>query len=166
MNGQIRKNIYPGLLVDIVLKADQPTGKLTRGVVANLLTSSPIHPRGVKVRLTSGQVGRVQHVVHSDSDHTKLIKPPETMIVLSMTSTFSNLFEILKTTDPTQKYSRFYKKLDIHFTPDIVDDIYDFQHDKNQEDISKTTTVIEYFQEKGFDKESISKFLSVKFLPK
>lgn len=63
MDGQNRNNIRPGLLVDIVLKEDQPTGKLTRGTVAQLLTSKKIHPRGIKVRLTSGQVGRVQRIV-------------------------------------------------------------------------------------------------------
>lgn len=61
--GTLRNNIHPGLLVDIVLKQDQPTGKLTRGVVQDILTSSSEHHRGIKVRLTSGQVGRVQHVV-------------------------------------------------------------------------------------------------------
>ncbi len=63
MNGQNRKDIRPGLTVDIVLKADQPTGKLTRGIVQDILTSSREHHRGIKVRLTSGQVGRVQHIV-------------------------------------------------------------------------------------------------------
>ena len=56
----LRSQIRPGLTVDIVQKQDQPTGKLTRGVVAALLTRSPSHPHGIKVRLTSGQVGRVQ----------------------------------------------------------------------------------------------------------
>jgi len=46
--------------VDIVLKADQPTGKLTRGIVKRILTNSPTHPRGIKVMLEDGQVGRVQ----------------------------------------------------------------------------------------------------------
>lgn len=63
MNGQIRANIRAGLEVDIVLKQDQPTGKLTRGIVKDLLTNSPKHPHGIKVRLTSGQVGRVQTVI-------------------------------------------------------------------------------------------------------
>lgn len=63
MNGQNREDIYPGLTVDVVLKKDQPTGKLTRGVVQDILTSSSLHPRGIKVRLTSGQVGRVQIVI-------------------------------------------------------------------------------------------------------
>ncbi|MBY0118509.1 YwbE family protein [Paenibacillus sp. FSL H8-0317] len=63
MNGQQRVNIKPGLEVDIVLKQDQATGKLTRGIVKDLLTKSPTHPHGIKVRLTSGQVGRVKQVI-------------------------------------------------------------------------------------------------------
>lgn len=63
MNGQTREHIYPGLQVDIVLKKDQSTGKLTRGIVEQLLTSSAFHPRGIKVRLTDGQVGRVQEII-------------------------------------------------------------------------------------------------------
>jgi len=62
MNGQTRSNIKPGTEVDIVLKADQPTGKLTRGIVADILTSASFHPRGIKVRLKDGQVGRVQKI--------------------------------------------------------------------------------------------------------
>ncbi|MDM8360683.1 YwbE family protein [Bacillus thuringiensis] len=60
MNGQKRSNIAPGLEVDIVLKQDQRTGKLTRGIVKDILTNSPSHPHGIKVRL---QVGRVQNIV-------------------------------------------------------------------------------------------------------
>ncbi|MBI4067828.1 YwbE family protein [Candidatus Kaiserbacteria bacterium] len=63
MEGQRRDEIIPGLLVDIVVKEDQPTGKLTRGIVADILTSSSFHPRGIKVRLHTGQVGRVQQIV-------------------------------------------------------------------------------------------------------
>lgn len=74
--GTLRNNIHPGLLVDIVLKQDQPTGKLTRGVVQDILTSSSEHHRGIKVRLTSGQVGRVQHVVDQGDEH-KTIEIPE-----------------------------------------------------------------------------------------
>jgi uncharacterized repeat protein (TIGR03833 family) len=59
---QNRDEITPGLLVDIVLKADQSTGKLTRGVVANILTGSLSHPRGIKVRLEDDQVGRVEQI--------------------------------------------------------------------------------------------------------
>ena len=60
MNGQDRKNIKVGVEVDIVLKKDQPTGKLTRGKVAEILTSDNFHPRGIKVKIESGQIGRVQ----------------------------------------------------------------------------------------------------------
>ena len=63
-----RSCIYPGLLVDIVLKKDQPTGKLTRGVVGRLLTNKSYHPRGIKVILQDGQVGRVQHIVCANSE--------------------------------------------------------------------------------------------------
>ncbi|HEU4963589.1 MAG TPA: YwbE family protein [Bacilli bacterium] len=62
-NGQTRSDIRAGLTVDIVLKKDQPTGKLTRGVVKDILTKSPNHPHGIKVRLQDGQVGRVK-VIH------------------------------------------------------------------------------------------------------
>ena len=63
MNGQNRKDIKPGLEVDIVLKQDQRTGKLTKGVVKDILTKSPTHPHGIKVRLESGAVGRVKEIV-------------------------------------------------------------------------------------------------------
>ncbi len=63
MNGQFRKDIKPGIEVDIVLKQDQRTGKRTRGIVKDILTNSSFHPHGIKVRLTSGQVGRVQEIV-------------------------------------------------------------------------------------------------------
>lgn len=66
MNGQIRSNIKIGALVDIVLKKDQPTGKLTRGHVKRLLTNSPTHPHGIKVMLQEDDmVGRVQLIVDS-----------------------------------------------------------------------------------------------------
>jgi len=58
-----RANIKPGLRVRIVLKQDQPTGKLTEGIVKDILTSSPTHPHGIKVRLVDGQVGRVKETV-------------------------------------------------------------------------------------------------------
>lgn len=64
MNGQHRKDVLPGTVVDIVLKKDQKTGKLTRGIVKDILTNSTTHPHGIKVRLTDGQIGRVQ-VIHS-----------------------------------------------------------------------------------------------------
>ncbi len=63
MQGQNRDEIKPGLEVEIVLKEDQSTGLLTRGIVAEILTSSPTHPRGIKVRLEDGQVGRVQSII-------------------------------------------------------------------------------------------------------
>ena len=63
MEGQIRKDIYAGVTVDIVLKEDQRTGKQTRGIVKDILTNSQTHPRGIKVRLTDGQIGRVQAIV-------------------------------------------------------------------------------------------------------
>ncbi|MHB0938528.1 MAG: YwbE family protein [Armatimonadota bacterium] len=63
MNGQQRKDIHPGQTVDIVLKQDQPTGKLTRGVVKDILTNAPNHPHGIKVRLQDGQVGRVKAII-------------------------------------------------------------------------------------------------------
>ncbi len=63
MDGQLRKNIKPGMEVDIVLKKDQRTGNLTRGIVKNLLTKSPTHTHGIKVRLADGQVGRVKEIL-------------------------------------------------------------------------------------------------------
>ena len=66
INGQTRANIKPGMTVLIVLKQDQPTGKLTKGIVKDILTSSPTHPHGIKVRLTDGQVGRVKEIVEEN----------------------------------------------------------------------------------------------------
>ena len=63
MNGMERSAIRAGLEVDIVLKQDQRTGKLTRGVVKDILTNSPKHPHGIKVRLADGQVGRVKNIL-------------------------------------------------------------------------------------------------------
>ncbi|WP_169082010.1 YwbE family protein [Paenibacillus sp. PL91] len=63
MNGTERSAIRSGLEVDIVLKQDQRTGKLTRGVVKDILTNSPKHPHGIKVRLADGQVGRVKNII-------------------------------------------------------------------------------------------------------
>ncbi|HCB02011.1 MAG TPA: YwbE family protein [Anaerolineae bacterium] len=65
MNGQTRSHIKPGMMVLIVLKQDQRTGKLTQGIVKDILTKSPNHPYGIKVRLTNGQVGRVKEIVSS-----------------------------------------------------------------------------------------------------
>lgn len=61
-NGKNRKDIRPGISVSIVLKKDQKTGKLTQGVVKDILTKSANHPHGIKVRLQDGQVGRVQEI--------------------------------------------------------------------------------------------------------
>lgn len=60
-----RNVICPGLLVDIVLKKDQPTGILTRGEILEVLTNKTYHPRGIKVMLMDGRVGRVQHIIDS-----------------------------------------------------------------------------------------------------
>jgi uncharacterized repeat protein (TIGR03833 family) len=62
MDGTRRADIKPGLRVAIVLKKDQQTGKLTEGMVNNILTTSPLHPHGIKVRLKSGEVGRVKKI--------------------------------------------------------------------------------------------------------
>jgi len=67
MNKPRRSDLRPGLNVRIVLKKDQRTGTLTEGVVEKLLTKSPTHPHGIKVRLEDGQVGRVQEVVEPES---------------------------------------------------------------------------------------------------
>ncbi|MES2807980.1 MAG: YwbE family protein [Bacteroidota bacterium] len=66
MNGQNRSDIYPGLEVDIILKKDQRSGTLTRGIVDKLLTSAAYHSRGIKVRLEDGQVGRVAYIVEEE----------------------------------------------------------------------------------------------------
>ncbi|HET9589280.1 MAG TPA: YwbE family protein [Anaerolineales bacterium] len=66
MNGQTRASIKPGMTVLIVLKQDQRTGKLTKGTVKDILTKSPHHPHGIKVRLESGQVGRVKEIIGAD----------------------------------------------------------------------------------------------------
>jgi uncharacterized repeat protein (TIGR03833 family) len=63
MDGTQRANIKPGLTVLIVQKQDQLTGKLTKGIVRDILTNSSTHPHGIKVRLTSGLVGRVKDIV-------------------------------------------------------------------------------------------------------
>lgn len=63
MNGQNRNDVKIGARVNIVLKADQRTGKRTTGIVAKLLTKSPSHPHGIKVMLEDGQVGRVQEIL-------------------------------------------------------------------------------------------------------
>lgn len=66
MDGKNRKDIYPGLEVMIILKKDQRSGKLTQGIVKDLLTSSAFHSRGIKVRLENGEVGRVVEILEKD----------------------------------------------------------------------------------------------------
>ena len=63
MDPKKRLDVKAGLKVNIVLKADQRTGKLTQGVVKDILTNSPTHPHGIKVRLQNGDVGRVQQIL-------------------------------------------------------------------------------------------------------
>ena len=62
MDGKNRSDIKPGLKVKIVLKQDQRTGKLTEGIVRDILTKSATHPHGIKVRLENGSVGRVKEI--------------------------------------------------------------------------------------------------------
>jgi len=66
VSGREKKDIRPGLRVDIVLKQNQLTGRLTRGIVKDVLTKSSYHPHGIKVRLETGEVGRVKEVVGED----------------------------------------------------------------------------------------------------
>jgi len=63
MNGQERAQIRPGITVQVVQKQDQRSGKLTEGVVKDILTNSARHPHGIKVRLESGMVGRVKNIL-------------------------------------------------------------------------------------------------------
>jgi len=64
MTGTLRSSIKPGMKVAIVLKKDQKTGKLTEGIVNEILTNSPSHPHGIKVRLEGGEVGRVKSILN------------------------------------------------------------------------------------------------------
>jgi len=68
MNGKNRKDIKPGLRVNITQKQDQRTGKLTSGIVKDILTNSAFHSRGIKVRLTTGEVGRVQEIAETGQE--------------------------------------------------------------------------------------------------
>ena len=68
MDGRNRRDIRAGIEVDVVLKKDQRTGKLTRGVVKDILTKSANHPHGIKVRLADGQVGRVKAILDYTQD--------------------------------------------------------------------------------------------------
>lgn len=63
MDGTLRKHIAPGIQVLIVLKKNQGSGKLTKGIVKDILTKSPTHPHGIKVRLENGEVGRVKEII-------------------------------------------------------------------------------------------------------
>jgi uncharacterized repeat protein (TIGR03833 family) len=77
MDGRRRSDIRPGLTVDIVLKQDQASGRRTRGVVKEILTPSPTHPHGIKVRLTNGQVGRVKAVLSGKEETPPAPPRPE-----------------------------------------------------------------------------------------
>lgn len=68
MDGRKRKHIYPGLLVRIVQKHHQSTGELTEGFVARILTKSSTHPHGIKVRLDTGEVGRVKEILDEEDE--------------------------------------------------------------------------------------------------
>lgn len=63
MSGTRREDIAPGKRVNVVQKQDQRSGKLTEGVVARILTNSPTHPHGIKVKLEDGTVGRVKEIL-------------------------------------------------------------------------------------------------------
>ena len=67
MNGNKRSDIRPGVKVQVVQKQDQRSGKLTEGIVKDILTNSPTHPHGIKVRLTNGIVGRVKAILTEDA---------------------------------------------------------------------------------------------------
>ncbi len=66
MNGKLKKDVQPGLLVRIVQKQHQQSGELTEGLVKQVLTKSPQHPHGIKVRLDTGEVGRVKEIIEED----------------------------------------------------------------------------------------------------
>jgi uncharacterized repeat protein (TIGR03833 family) len=68
MDGKNRKDIKPGLRVNITQKPDQRSGRLTGGIVKDVLTKSAYHPHGIKVRLESGEVGRVQEIVETSHE--------------------------------------------------------------------------------------------------
>jgi len=69
MDGTLRAAIKPGIKVSVVMKKDQQTGALTEGTVKDILTNSPKHPHGIKVRLENGIVGRVKHVLSGEINH-------------------------------------------------------------------------------------------------
>jgi uncharacterized repeat protein (TIGR03833 family) len=67
-DGRYRSSVRPGSTVDVVLKPDQKSGTVTRGIVAEILTNSSFHPHGIKVRLRDGKVGRVMEIVEDEKD--------------------------------------------------------------------------------------------------
>lgn len=71
MDGRNRSNLKPGIEVAIVLKEDQRTGELTEGIVQNILTNSQFHPHRIKVRLTDGQIGRVQEIKTGENENRR-----------------------------------------------------------------------------------------------
>ena len=77
MNGKSRKDITPGLRVNITQKPDQHSGRLTSGIVKDILTKSAHHPHGIKVRLETGEVGRVQEIVETGPDAATERKGPD-----------------------------------------------------------------------------------------
>lgn len=66
MDGRKRSDVQPGILVNIVQKHHQQSGELTEGIVKNILTNSPTHPHGIKVRLETGEVGRVKEILEDN----------------------------------------------------------------------------------------------------
>lgn len=79
MEGTKRINIQEGILVKIVLKQDQRTGQLTEGVVDKILTNSPTHHHGIKVKLEGGQVGRVKEINEDEQKRHKIIRKERTI---------------------------------------------------------------------------------------
>ena len=76
-DGRIRKNISLNALVQMVTKENQTTGRLTKGKVAEILTNSAKHPHGIKVKLHSGQIGRVRKILSAKKGETLDTPPPE-----------------------------------------------------------------------------------------
>ncbi len=68
MEGKYRKNVKPGMLVEVVKKQHQRTGELTEGIVKRILTKASHHPHGIKVMLEGGEVGRVQNIIEEEED--------------------------------------------------------------------------------------------------
>jgi uncharacterized repeat protein (TIGR03833 family) len=77
MNGKNRKDIKPGLKVHITQQQDQRSGRLTGGIVKDILTKSAYHPHGIKVRLNTGEVGRVQEIVEAGPEAATERNGPE-----------------------------------------------------------------------------------------